>query len=85
MHFPTPVWPLCCNMPQDTSEHAMVRHEAAEALGAIAQPECVALLQQLASDPEPVVAHSCVVALDMLESERAGEFEYAAMPQDVGA
>jgi deoxyhypusine monooxygenase len=55
----------------------MVRHEAAEALGAVADAGSIALLQQFASDPEPVVAHSCLVALDMLEHERSGAFEYA--------
>eukprot|EP00775_Hariotina_reticulata_P010724 gene10724-10881_t len=62
---------------QDTAEHAMVRHEAAEALGAVADAKSIALLQEFASDPEHVVAHSCLVALDMLEHERSGAFEYA--------
>jgi deoxyhypusine monooxygenase len=62
---------------QDTAEHAMVRHEAAEALGAVADAASVALLKQFADDPDPIVAHSCVVALDMLEHEASGSFEYA--------
>lgn len=32
---------------------------------------------QYANDPEPIVADSCIVALDMLEHEQSGEFEYA--------
>jgi deoxyhypusine monooxygenase len=32
---------------------------------------------QFASDAEPVVAESCIVALDMLEHEESGAFEYA--------
>ncbi|WIA16907.1 hypothetical protein OEZ85_013834 [Tetradesmus obliquus] len=66
---------------QDTQEHAMVRHEAAEALGSVADAASVALLKQFAQDPEPIVAHSCVVALDMLQHEASGAFEYA----DTGA
>lgn len=62
---------------QDTTEHCMVRHEAAEALGAVADAKSVSLLRQYAADPEPIVAHSCVVALDMLEHEQSGAFEYA--------
>eukprot|EP00877_Chromochloris_zofingiensis_P002752 jgi/Chrzof1/12478/Cz06g35230.t1 len=62
---------------RDPAEHAMVRHEAAEALGAIAAPGCVELLQAHAADEEPIVAHSCVVALDVLEFEKSGSFEYA--------
>lgn len=56
----------------------MVRHEAAEALGAVADPGCVALLRAHADDAEPIVAHSCAVALDMLEHEASGAFEYCA-------
>jgi deoxyhypusine monooxygenase len=66
---------------QDGGEHAMVRHEAAEALGAIADGRSVQLLTQYASDAEPIVAHSCIVALDMIEFEKSGRFEYA----DTGA
>ena len=120
---------LCREVLCDAGENPMVRHEAAEALGAIAAPECIALLRQVcvgglvevrglvlrlqmrlcvqfapvlrrsppsplrrihlplpslcvpppqyASDPEPIVADSCVVALDMLEFETSGGFQYA--------
>ncbi len=63
----------------------MVRHEAAEALGAIAQPECLQLLAQYSSDPEPIVAHSCLVALDMLEFEAGGGFDYCTGAQSAPA
>jgi hypothetical protein len=36
-------------------------------------PACL----QYTRDPEPIVAHSCEVALDMLEFERSGAFQYA--------
>ena len=62
---------------EDGRENPMVRHEAAEALGSIAAPECIALLQHYARDREPIVADSCVVALDMLQHEQSGGFEYA--------
>ena len=39
----------------------MVRHEAAEALGAIAEPQCIQLLKEFQADQEPIVADSCVV------------------------
>ena len=35
------------------------------------------LLLQYAADPEPIVADSCIVALDMLEFEQSGGFQYA--------
>ncbi len=59
----------------------MVRHEAAEALGAIASSSCVALLQAHLSDVEPIVADSCAVALDVYEFEKSGAFEYADLGQ----
>ncbi len=54
----------------------MVRHEAAEALGSIADRRCVCLLETYSKDVEPIVAESCVVALDMLEYEESGELQY---------
>jgi deoxyhypusine monooxygenase len=62
---------------EDSTENPMVRHEAAEALGSIAAPECLELLKKYSLDSDPIVADSCVVALDMLEHEQSGEFEYA--------
>lgn len=65
---------------KDVHEHPMVRHEAAEALGSIADGQCVALLEEFVKDPEPIVSQSCEVALSMLEFEKAGKtFEYLFM------
>lgn len=58
-----------------------VRHEAAEALGAIASDSTVGLLEQFAKDAEPIVAHSCVVALDVLEHEKSGAAYFAGTEQ----
>lgn len=67
---------------RNVDEHPMVRHEAAEALGSIADGESVKLLKQFANDPEPLVSQSCEVALSMLDYERAGlSFEYLFMKQ----
>ncbi len=38
---------------EDPRENPMVRHEAAEALGAIAEPECLELLKQVGVGPRP--------------------------------
>ncbi len=51
----------------DKNEHRMVRHEAAEALGAIGGEEVESLLSQFADDEEIVVKESCDVALDAME------------------
>ena len=64
----------------NTSQHPMVRHEAAEALGAIAAADCTPLLQRFRSDPEVIVAESCDIALDILDFETSGEFQYADIP-----
>ncbi|PRW59578.1 deoxyhypusine hydroxylase [Chlorella sorokiniana] len=66
---------------EDERENPMVRHEAAEALGAIADTQCIELLRKYASHAEPIVADSCIVALDMLDFEQSGSFSYA----DTGA
>ena len=55
----------------------MVRHECAEALGAIATQECTATLREFLKDDERVVRESCVVALDMCDYESSGAFQYA--------
>ena len=62
----------------DGGEHPMVRHEAAEALGAVGGAVAAAALAAGVGDPEPIVAHSCEVALDVLAHEASGAFEYAA-------
>ncbi|KAJ1416571.1 PBS lyase HEAT-like repeat [Sesbania bispinosa] len=68
------------NVLKDVNEHPMVRHEAAEALGSIADDESVALLEEFTADPEPLVSQSCQVALSMLEFERSGKsFEFLFM------
>ena len=61
----------------DTDEAPMVRHECAEALGAIATPETTKLLEKYLNDPERVVRESCIVALDMSEYENSDQFQYA--------
>ncbi|XP_072804101.1 deoxyhypusine hydroxylase isoform X2 [Vicugna pacos] len=60
-----------------TAESPMVRHECAEALGAIARPACLAALRAHAADAERVVRESCEVALDMYEYETGPAFQYA--------
>ena len=63
-----------------TGEHGMVRHESAEALGAIEGTDaewarCEAVLRQYLNDPDTVVGESCQVALDAADYwARADEF-----------
>ncbi|XP_004633006.1 deoxyhypusine hydroxylase [Octodon degus] len=59
------------------AENPMVRHECAEALGAIARPACLAALRAHVADPERVVRESCEVALDMYEYQSGPAFQYA--------
>lgn len=62
---------------EDRLENEMVRHECAEALGAIATEECIDILNRYAEDDKRVVKESCVIALDMCEYENSPEFQYA--------
>ncbi|CAH9104840.1 unnamed protein product [Cuscuta epithymum] len=62
---------------RNTNEHPMVRHEAAEALGSIADDHSIALLEEFVKDGDSIVSQSCEVALSMLDYERSGRsFEF---------
>ena len=52
---------------EDANEHVMVRHEAAEALGAIGGVEVEKTLVTFRRDPEAVINESCMVALDTID------------------
>jgi len=63
---------------RDTAENDMVRHECAEALGSIAADDINAELEKYLGKEEPaVLRESCVVALDFVEYNNSGEFQYA--------
>ncbi|XP_015610203.1 deoxyhypusine hydroxylase [Cephus cinctus] len=62
---------------EDPEENEMVRHECAEALGAIATPDCMSILNRYLEDNKRVVRESCVIALDMCDYENSPEFQYA--------
>jgi deoxyhypusine monooxygenase len=52
---------------KNQDEHRMVRHEAAEALGAIGGDEATKVLQDFHEDSEIVVQESCEVALNIVD------------------
>lgn len=60
-------------------EHPMVRHEAAEALGALplTATEITGVLGDYLKDPQELVSESCVVALDYVDYYNSDQFEYA--------
>jgi len=59
------------------NENPMVRHEAAEALGAIANMDCIEFLRKFVDDNERVVRESCDIALDMADYYSSDQFQYA--------
>lgn len=61
---------------ENVNEHPMVRHEAAEALGALCT-DVEPILKSFLKDEEPLVSESCLVALDMSEYHQSDDFEYA--------
>lgn len=69
--------PFLADSLKDGAENEMVRHECAEALGAIATDECTKILNEYLRDEKRVVKESCEVALDMCEYENSPEFQYA--------
>jgi len=54
---------------ENIEENEMVRHESAEALGAIGTQECIEILKRFLNDSKRVVRESCEVALDISEYE----------------
>ena len=64
---------------KDEAEHEMVRHEAAEALGAIGTSECVEVLGAYTGPECPtMLRESCVVAMDAADYWAAAEAAPAA-------
>ena len=61
---------------EDVNEDLMVRHEAAEALGAIGDRTALNTLEKFVNDSEPVISESCEVALDLLEWVASKKLEY---------
>ena len=60
----------------DTSRETIVRHEAGEALGAIANRNCLPLLSRLAKeDPIPEVRDTCELAVDRINWLHGGQAE----------
>jgi len=60
---------------RNKDEHRMVRHEAAEALGAIGGQEVESVLKVYLEDAEKVVQESCVVALNTKEYWESNDFD----------
>lgn len=55
---------------KDLDQPCMVRHEAAEALGAIGNDSCMKLLEDyLANDPSVVIRQTCELAIDRIKWE----------------
>ena len=61
---------------EDRGEDVMVRHEAAEALGAIGNRIAMSTLEKFAMDEEIVVAESCEVAIDLLNWVSSDRLDY---------
>ena len=60
---------------ENSNENPMVRHEATEALGAIASKESLPLLQKYLLDKEDVVKESCAIALDIQQYFETDQFQ----------
>jgi deoxyhypusine monooxygenase len=69
---------------RDRSEHRMVRHEAAEALGAIEGRwnDVERILQEFTEDDDMVVRESCLVALDAADYWGHAGSSLSAVPLD---
>lgn len=74
--------PALVDILQTPEEEAMVRHEAAEALGSIATSDVLPVLRKYAADHEIVVRQSAEVALDMYDYENSGQLDYTVLKND---
>ena len=61
---------------EDLDEDVMVRHEAAEALGAIGNRSAMTTLEKFVNDEEIVGAESCEVAIDLLNWVSSKRLDY---------
>tara|TARA_B100000959_G_C14832559_1_gene562511 strand:- start:201 stop:680 length:480 start_codon:yes stop_codon:yes gene_type:complete len=68
--------PFLIDRLEDLNEDLMVRHEAAEALGAIGDRTALETLERFSQDDEVVVAESCEVAIDLLNWVSNKKLEY---------
>ena len=62
---------------ENSTEHPMVRHEAAEAIGALPVLHVEEFLGKFLNDPERIVNESCKVALDISDYYQSDSLEYA--------
>jgi len=69
--------PHLINRLKDLHEDVMVRHEAAEALGAIGNRDALSTLEKYSEDDEVVVAESCEVAIDLLNWVSSNRLDYS--------
>jgi len=68
----------------DTHQHCMVRHEAAEAMGAISSPAALPILRKYVSeDPDVAIRETCHLAIHKIEldNSEAGRAERALQAQ----
>lgn len=62
---------------EDHEEDLMVRHEAAEALGAIGNRVAMSTLEKFVDDSQVVIAESCEVAIDLLNWVSNDKLDYS--------
>ena len=73
----SPAVPLLIERLEDREDDLIVRHEAAEALGAIGDRTALDVLEKFVDDEEVVIAESCEVALDLLEWVASKRLDYS--------
>lgn len=69
------VLPKLTEVLSNENEHVMVRHEAAEAMGAIGDRSILHVLEKFKHHHQPEISESCIVALDLLHWVQSSEFD----------
>lgn len=58
---------------EDEEQDVMVRHEAAEALGAIGEADSLDILTKYAAAPQPEIAETCQIAIDRIRHDKGSK------------
>lgn len=75
--------PILIDILKDSSREAIVRHEAAEALGAIGTDQVWEVLEEYSKDPVPEVAETCQLAIYRVKWLKAGGQDDKSIHQSV--
>lgn len=67
----------------DLNQHVMVRHEAAEAMGALGFTDFLPILEKYSKDPDTAIVDTCVLAIDRINYVQSNQQKNASVYSSV--